>query len=430
MPQLIVLALGLALSTLSIAAPFQPAGCSVSRLEQTGEQTIYRPSSAPDVPAGWIEQEFVIGCDSTGANEGTSWRTTFNLLRPASDALFSGVVIVEATHPGNLWPVRSTTADYMAAKGHASITVNSSNVVVERLVQPANPSRYADLSIPDESLESPVLRTVARLVRRGATGLSVDAIVLAGFSNTAARVRSYIDWRQANGSIAYDGFLVGQTSVGTMAGPLPDLDVPVIQLEGERELIATLDRNPDGLAWRRDDGPSFRLYEVPGMAHLDTSDPERLLFPPAVCGIETVSSFPLDHVWGATLELLIAWVVDGAPAPSAARIAFDDDGRTIARDEDGNARGGVPLPQMTVPAATILTVSRDNPDYPRARCDMIGPEIPFARAMLASRYGSEAAYLAAFEAALDRAIRQGWYLPMFRNDALARARTYWSSGQD
>lgn len=381
--------------------------------------SMYRAARAPAIPADRIEEEFEVACSALGS----TYRTTLNVTRPRRDEDNSHVVVVEPTHPGNLWPVRSTTSEYLAHEGHVSVTVNSSSSVVERLVKKADPERYADLSVPSAPrIESEILHQVAVAIERGALGIEAPTILLSGYSNTGDKVRSYIDYFRHRYDDTYDGFLVGQTAVGTMPGPIPDLRVPVIELQGERELIATLKRNPNGLTFRRPDGGLFRLYEVPGMAHLDTSDPERLSFPPSICGIDTASSFPLDHVWANVLDALVKWTVDGKPAPAAPRIAFEEDGKTIRRDEHGNALGGMRLPWIEIPTSTMHTVSDRNPDYPRARCDMIGPEFPFGPNKLKELYGSHREYMRRFKRALDEAIDDGRYLGMYRQEALKRAR--------
>ncbi len=296
--------------------------------------------------------------------------------------------------------------------------------MVNRLVKPANRERYESLSVLNsERMEGEILHQLATALKQGALGFAEsNTVILAGYSNTAARVRMYIDYSRHRYADAVDGYLIGQTAVGSFPHALPDLEVPIVELQGEREVISTLNRNPDGLTYRRPDSDTFRLYEVPGMAHLDTSDPKRLSFPPSICGIESVSSFPLRHVWANAMDLLVKWVTRGEPAPHAPLIMLNEDGNTIKRDEYGNAMGGVPSPHIRVPTANFRTTSKRNPDYPRARCDMIGPQFDFGTDKLESLYGSHPRYMKKFRRSLDRSIKEGWYLQMYRNDALEKAR--------
>lgn len=157
------------------------------------------------------------------------------------------------------------------------------------------------------------------------------------------------------------------------------------------------------------------------MAHLDTSNPERLSFPPGACGIEKVSTFPLRHIWANSLDLLVNWITKGKPAPHAPLISMNNDGKSIRRDEHGNALGGVPVPQIQVAIANILTSTERNPEYPRARCDMIGPEFAFDRSKLALLYGNHANYMKKLRRTLDSLIDDGWYLPQYRDDVLETA---------
>ncbi|MEX0619824.1 MAG: alpha/beta hydrolase domain-containing protein [Pseudohongiellaceae bacterium] len=388
----------------------------LKKLEPASET--YRPNRYQQVEEGQIEEEYEFSCSALG----TIYRTTFNLSRPANRRDFSGAVIVEPTHPSNVWPIRSNTSAYLGEAGHASVVVNSHNFAVERLVKPVNQSRYQSLSVPDEArLEQEILHQLGLAIKQGGLEIAESPkVILAGYSNTGGRVRNYIQYFQHRYDDVFDGYLVNQTAVGTLPGPIPDLNVPVIELQGERELIATLARNPAGLAYRREDSPSYRLYEVAGMSHLDTSDPARWSFPPSSCGIDNPSTFPLTHAWDTALSLLADWVIDGRPAPRAPRIVTDAGGN-IVRDEHGNATGGMPSPQISVPVTNIQTVSPQSPANTSARCDMVGPQVDFSTDKLAQLYGNHRGYMRRLRSELRELIDAGWVLPLHRDEVLEQA---------
>jgi len=374
---------------------------------------IYQPPRTPESNKAYAIEEFFI----SGKALGRDYVTTLNVLRPIHPGANLRTAIVEPTHPGNIWPVRSTTSDYLMNAGHISVTVNSSALVVERLVKPYHPKRYSPLSVPNlPGIENEILAQVGAMLKHGGLpDVKVGKLILAGYSNTGGKVREYIlakhnQTRLTGNKPIYDGYFPGQTAVGALPKPIPDMDVPVIELQGEREIIATFKRNPGGLTYRRPDGQNYRLYEVPGMSHMDTSDPEMLPFSPSQCNVTHPSSFPLKHFWQNALKNLIVWVETGKPAPRAERIQLTEDGMTIKRDNHGNAIGGVPAPQIQIPIASYYTVSEGNEKYPNARCDMIGYQVSFSKEKLIDLYGSFDNYAAKFNQRLNELVRDGWYL--------------------
>jgi len=386
----------------------------------------YRPPGLRPVGPGYVDEEYILYCDSPDQ----AWRTVVNVRRPADlGSQRSRTVIVEPTHPGNIWPVTSTAAAYIEAAGHAAVAASSSAFAVDRLVRPANPERYADLDVPQgDTAESEILARLGTLIKtEGVAGIEASSVILGGYSNTAARVRTYIEQRHdsarmPDGSAIFDGYYPGQTAVGTAPTAIGNLDVPVVEIQGERELIAMFDRHEAGLTYRREDSDSYRLYEVPGMSHIDTSNVGRYTFPPAWCGIEEPAEIPLGYLWGNTLDLLVRWIELGETPPKAERIELQADGRTIARDEFGNARGGYPLVHIQVPVKQYLTVSENEPEFPSARCDMIGPQYYLSPEVLSKRYEDEDAYLSEFDQTLNFLVFEGWYLAPFVDELRGRSR--------
>jgi hypothetical protein len=90
---------------------------------------------------------------------------------------------------------------------------------------------------------------------------------------------------------------------------------------------------------------------------------------------------------------------------------------TIVRDEFGNARGGIRLPQLDVPTATLSGESGGGPGF----CSLFGFTAPFDAGRLASLYPTQREYVAKFGQATDRAVRQGFILAADAKDAKAGA---------
>jgi hypothetical protein len=218
-----------------------------------------------------------------------------------------------------------------------------------------------------------------------------------------------------DGSPIYDGYFPVQTAVGSAPTAIPDLDVPVLEIQGESELIRTFQRGFDRLGYRRPDGPTYRLYEVPGLPHV-TSRPGPGFQPDVFSCVEPVRSlFPQRHVWSNALKNLVVWVDRGFAPPAADRIALEADGRTVVRDGHGNAVGGVRTPYLDVPIATYGAVSTNAPGSPPgSRCDFFGYQVDFSHETLVGLYGDHRGYVRALTRSAKGLVRRGWYL---RQDA-------------
>jgi Alpha/beta hydrolase domain len=92
-------------------------------------------------------------------------------------------------------------------------------------------------------------------------------------------------------------------------------------------------------------------------------------------------------VFAAARKHLMRWLDDGTAPPSAPRIEVDDEGPEIVRDEFGIAKGGVRIPDVEVPLAT-LTWATDGAEgsrvWPEAELTSTAPVysscMPIARA--------------------------------------------------
>jgi hypothetical protein len=371
-----------------------------------------RPYVKAPLPAGYTEDEVAV---ETLVSSGGQFRTVLDIRRPADPKAASGVVIVEPWHPGDLWPVQSTAQAYLARSGIVSIVVATSPTV-QKILQRADPKRYADVDIA-EGTETEILTQTVYLLKNGSIpGVKARKVILAGYSNTAAVVRAYLAAAYPEGQLPnkrlYDGYLVGQTAVGTKPVAIRDVGVPVIEIEGESELIRTFARGGDAVGYRRDDSATYRLYEVPGLSHLASrdegqGDPIRWR-----CVHPERSQYPHRETWSAIVNLLVRWVADGKAAPHAPRIETTDGGRTIQRDAFGNAKGGVRSTVLEAPVAAIMPVGENAPADPKAaRCDMVGWQTPLSPAQLAGLYADHAAYAKKVDASAAALVQAGWLLP-------------------
>ena len=399
----------------------------------TAESQPYRGLLVGPPRPGYVEEEFFISCAALGQ----TYQTLLHVRRPANPQEFSGTVVMEPTHPLGLWPITATTASYQADAGHVSVAAVSSRLVLELLVKGFNPDRYGALAIPETpGIEAEILAQIGALLKSDVGPLRerrAENVILSGFSNTGAVVREFITTkhdqaRLADGAPVYDGYFPVQTAVGSAPTALPDLDVPVVEIQGESELIRTFQRGSDHLGYRRPDSASYRLYEVAGMSHVTSRPGDGFLPNPYVCVEPLRSTFPNRYVWNNSLRNLIEWIDEGIAPPSAPRIELAADGRTVVRDERGNAVGGVRTSYLDVPVATYGAVSTNAPGAPpSSRCDFFSYEIPFTRGEFDQLYRSPLTYVRAVRARLRQLIRGRWYLKRDAKEALLEAVTRYGS---
>jgi len=118
------------------------------------------------------------------------------------------------------------------------------------------------------------------------------------------------------------------------------------------------------------------------------------------------------------------------PPPRAERIELTgqvgDDDVAIARDEHGNAWGGVRSTTLDVPTAThqALNEPREpNQDLTPGSCLVYGSQLDFSGDELSSLYGDREAYLDEVNDRLDELIEDGWVLEQFADELRQQAAT-------
>jgi hypothetical protein len=211
----------------------------------------------------------------------------------------------------------------------------------------------------------------------------------------------------------------------------------VINVLQENDVLGGLDtRRPDS------DEPAdrYRLYEVPGTAHSGDASyrwataamddhvaaggpvvtrrfssaiaPYTLSVPLRELGrcqpTEVVSPQPmLSYIFHSSFANLDRWVRQGTPAPRAARIEVRNAGTpqaSLARDQFGNALGGVRTPYVDVPTAVYHAGHGRSPGCGQN----FGYSEPFDWARLDALYGSYKNYQTKLTEAVDRAVRERW----------------------
>jgi Alpha/beta hydrolase domain len=400
----------------------------------TGSQP-YTPALVPALPPGWVDQEFFISC----ASPQITYRTSVSVRRPANAHVASGIAVVEPLHSGGIFGVLTNTQPYLVAHGDVHIGVAANTDVAQRLVKSADPDRYATLSVPTASdAENEILAGVGAVLHQPHDALLPDIrvtdAILGGWSQTSVQVRSFIASSAARATVnrrrVYDGYFPAQPAVGTgggaKLGPIPDIGVPVLELQGERELLVTV-QIYGSLGYRRPDGATYRLYEVPGMSHInyEPDDPVSAYARSLQCNWPpgaAPSTFKQTQVWAMGLDNLVRWVAHGIPAPRAQRIELKSDGKTVVRDKNGNALGGVRTIFVDVPTATIMPTSLAPGGVVANPCAYVGYQLDFPQTKLEQLYRNHPGYVASVMTDSNKLVGEHWLLPASASALIAEAK--------
>jgi len=130
-----------------------------------------------------------------------------------------------------------------------------------------------------------------------------------------------------------------------------------------------------------------------------------------------VNSAPHHAVVKAALSALTRWVLDGTVPPQSPAIELGDPAAPdpIVRDKFGNAKGGIRLPQVEVPTATVdgganTGAQETAPGAMRNFCFLFGRTKVFDAATLKSLYPTHDAFVKQYSVAIDALVTQGYLL--------------------
>jgi hypothetical protein len=438
----------------------------VSGPVEGGEHGFPFTSSALDLgAAGYSEREyFVSGVAQAYRAKGTwtedgkwdvvpttraPYRTRILVRRPTDPDKFNGIVVVEwlnvssgvdidvdfgfegeeILRAGYAWVGVSAQAAGIASTGGGGGLSLGPNAVGLRAWDPA---RYGALEHPGDAYSYDIFSQVGRaLGRPGRTnplrGLRIDELLADGESQSAFRMTTYVNAVQPIARV-YDGFLIhsrngsaaplgdGFTGAVPTAHIRGDLTAPVFQVLTETDMYGI---GPSFPPARQADSRRLRTWEIAGTAHADGRY-LRLLYVQGTREIpgmldltrvfDVANNGPQQYVMNAALHELGAWVRRGTPPAHA--VPLEIVGGKIARDEHGNALGGLRTPQLDVPTAVLTGEG----------ASIIGQTIPFDPATLRSLYPTREDYVRAFDRATDRAVRERHILAVDAHTMKAAAR--------
>jgi hypothetical protein len=209
-------------------------------------------------------------------------------------------------------------------------------------------------------------------------------------------------------------------------GPLPQ-DGKLIAIETESDLIAF---RSYGI---RHESPSFRQYELAGVAHI----------PPNIVGLELIGAkrqnpASFRPAYKAALRNLVEWIETGKEPPDSRYIEghIDSEGEfQFALDADGNVKGGVRLPHMPTvlpngeqagaPLGVYRGVDPDYKDQSNEYAWIGGSFEPFSTEELAKRYPSRDIYVDRVEKAAAALLADRFILEEDYEAYVAAAKRGW-----
>jgi hypothetical protein len=408
---------------------------------------------------GYVESEYLLtGTAASYRQEGTwgpdgrwnmsvsqpdqSFVTRLLVVRPSDPDRFSGTVWVEWLNVtgGCDAPVSMVQAhDQVVVSGAAWVGVSAQRVGVDALKQLAG-NRYSALDLSSDELSYDIYAQAGQAVRDDPAllgGVSARWLLGVGDSQSALRLTTYLNaWHDQ--SQPFDGFIVhsrfttgapiGDGLMDTTATRIrDDVTRPVLQLQTEVDVGLDLDSLVPGLGtWegvRQSDRGNVHTWEVAGAAHADqylltragtdlSPHPLALLAPTS--STDPVNDFPFHYAANAAFAALERWVTTGQRPASTPPIETVEG--IIQRDADGNALGGLRLPDIDV--AISQYNATPSPDIAGA---LFGSSRRFTPRDLQVRYGSSREYVAAYRASADAAVAAHVMTPMDRDAGVAAA---------
>jgi hypothetical protein len=425
------------------------------------------PFSAPAfdiVPYGYVVEEFYIEGDayaykfkeSSEQTKDGRWATERRkdtqpfksrilVVRPGNAKDFNGTVIVHWQNVTAGFELGSVSeGEYM--RGYAWVGVSAQKIGIDGVPGPErvaglkhwDDERYGSLVHPGDAYSYDIFTQAGHAVAPDRSksgidpmgGLPVKRLVAAGASQSAGRLRTYIDGVHPIEKV-FDGFIpyidfgttipfdrdFGVRTQGRNSTQIrDDISAKVLVVNSETETQAySVARQPDS--------STFRFWEVAGTSHVSvqrgSSNP----------GMENPNWHSFQPVYAASLRHMHHWLKDGTEPPKMQLIEMEGEGSmVIVRDENGNAKGGIRLPEFAVPTATHTGTGKRVAGGNRFAF-LYGNAEDFSAEKLTKLYPTQDKFLAAYEKALATSVKEGMVLA---EDAsiLSDAARSWSNKLD
>ncbi len=435
----------------------------------------------------YVEEEFLVSGAATiftyenppvrenpiPLEEDVPYKTRIVIIRPRVASHFNGTLVVEWLNSSagfDTAPVWDSSAEYFAREGFVYVGYTNSSTSIENMVggcqlvpilPPTCGTRYVTLSMPENGQAFEIGSQIANLLKSDSPDnplppkFQVERLYHAGTSQQGGSMVTYATGFHFP---VNDGYFIQAASTarpinfGPACGEAGSPAYPdcTPRLEGEARLVRTDLQVPVVRAMtetdvprvvffgtRQTDSGNFRYYEMAGAAHVQVhKDVEAIpgLFLENFClnPLNTTADGPVfgSYLYNAMWNNMERNVRLGEPMPQGDPLALAEFG--IARDEHGNALGGLRLPQLEVPIAQYTGSNVVNPALPPALqgfaqlfCGLAGSTFDFDQATLDELYPSVRSYLQPFKEAAQALAAQGFLL---KADAAKLVRGAHSSG--
>ena len=397
-------------------------------------------STVPDLAEltalGYTEEEFFFAGNVATETGPQPYKTRMIVRRPTASRRFNGTVVVEwlnVTAGADISVDWGLTRHQIVRDGYAYVGVSVQPVGICWL-KAWDPVRYGDLAHPalpvgpcpatnqTETYSFDIFSQAGKAVHDNPVilnRLEIKQMVAIGASQSARRLINYVNAYQATAQV-YDGFFIHVIGGGG-GGLITDMNTKVLILNSENEVLGYY-------AYRGFQPANVRYWEVAGVGHT----PEMLYLKAQLeySGIPLV--YPCDYppsdefipmypVGDAALNAFNQWVSGGTP-PSNSPLVTVNPGtpNTIARDQYGNALGGIRLPQIEVPigrfigtnapATSLICRTSGGFDLFDGQPTGTTPNDIWNEPTLNQLYINHGSYVSVFVQAVDNVVRAGFML--------------------
>jgi len=358
--------------------------------------------------------------------ETAPFRSRILIVRPEKNEDFNGTVIVHWQNVTAGYELGAVTeGEYL--RGYAWVGVSAQKIGIDGFPGPDaaglkqwDEERYGSLDHPGDAYSYDIFTQAGRAIgperpKDGIDpmgGLEVKRLVAAGASQSAGRLRTYINGVHLLESV-YHGFIpyidfgstipfdsdFGQRGRGPRMSTIirEDLGVPVIVVNSETETLAYIGA-------RQRDTDAFRFWEVAGTSHVSVIRGEERP------DLSSPNWHSFQPVYSASLRHIHHWLKDGTEPPKMPLMEVNTSGvKSIQRDEHGNAIGGIRLPEFAVPTASHNGRGKSVPGGSRFAF-LYGAAEDFSEEQLSELYPTQETFLKQYDAALKKSIEQGTIL--------------------
>ncbi|OPX13264.1 alpha/beta hydrolase domain-containing protein [Mycobacterium sp. AT1] len=390
----------------------------------SGNAVRYRPTSALTFDGRW----------SVRADSAAPFRTRVLVRRPLDPSRFSGLVVVEWANVSAGYEISFAVPPSLYS-GHAYVAVSTQPHGVHGFpsrpegLTAWDPPRYGRLLVSDDAVGYDIFTQAARLLRApdGSPllgGLRARQLIGVGASQSGTRILAYLNAVQPIEQV-FDAFMplicAGRSADFEPEAAHPDTGagarghsraVPVRVRDDVSTRTLVLNTETEAAEYaplRQPDSDVICSWEVAGASHGPAPQLEAVnaivtrdgLTPP-----RWSAGRPSEVPWLPTFDAAVGhvhrWITDGLAPPTQPPLAVRTD-VTLLRDEYGNARGGIRLPELEVPTATYRGSDTG--------AELAGSTTPFTADTLTQLYPTHRHYVEKVRAAAAAAMDAGVILP-------------------